>query len=171
MNFWMETLNPLLVCPWCLWLLKDWSPLGTPSFTNNLPVCTNAYIVQVPTHTAVQHKPALLQEPHCHGHKYRWVSAQHLTSKTCTQPAQSLDRDFSTLPALAYRFAQWISTESKLYPNKPSWLADKVAVPEILFYRLPQSHGSLAPCREGKLLHFPIWSRTCIHRRCPRGMS
>lgn len=61
--------------------------------------------------------------------------------------------------------------ESKLYPNEPIWLEDMGRVPEILFCRLPQSHGSLAPCREDKLLHFPIQSRKCIHRRCPRGRS
>ena len=102
MNFWTEILNPFLACPWCLWLLKNWSPQGTLSFTNNLPACMNAYRLHIPIHIAGLHKPALLEEPHCHWQKYLCVSTQHLTNKTCTQSAQSLDWDFPTLPAFKY---------------------------------------------------------------------
>lgn len=114
MNLWTEIWKPFQACPWCLWLLKNQSPLGTPSFRNNWPACMNALRVLILTHTVGQHKPALLQEPHCHWHKHSWVSTQ-LLPQLASKPAQSLGWGLPTL--LTYQFAHQISTRVQVIPK------------------------------------------------------
>lgn len=168
MNLWTDIWKPFPACPSSLWLQNNLSFLGTPSFRNNCPECLKALRVHILAHTAGQHKPALWQEPPCHWHRHSWVSTQ-LLPQLASQPAQSLGWGLPTL--LHINLHTKSQHESKLHPNEPIWLQDMGPVPEILFCRLPQSHGSLALCREDKLLHFPIGSRKCTHHRCPQGRS
>lgn len=168
MNLWTEIWKPFPACPWCLWLLKNQSPWALhPSeitgphvwmpweFSSLLTQLVSTSQLSSRNHTAIgtnipesQHSSCLSLHP---SQLRAWAEV--------FQPYLHIN--------LHTKFQQ----ESKLYPNEPIWLEDMGRVPEILFCRLPQSHGSLALCREDKLLHFPIQSRKCIHRRCPRGRS
>lgn len=113
MNLWTDTWKPFLACPWWLWLWKNWSPLDTPSFSNNCPVSMNVLRVHIPTHRVGQHKPALLQEPHCHWHKHSWVSTQ-LLPQLASKPAQKTLRSSNSL---THQLAQQISTRVQVTPK------------------------------------------------------